>query len=169
MATIDLTDGQSGAGVVGRQAFYLMEKTLDWAEALDQHSATVISASDIFQVLDLPAEHMILHVGAEVIAASTASTVTIDIDVAAGDDMVDGADATSTGYCAAGTEGNIGWSGTASSSHVTYVPRYAATDTIDVTVASLSGVLDAGKVRVYALVADIGGVNEKSPLADVTF
>ena len=59
MATIDLTDGQSGAGVVGRQAFYIMEKTLDWAEALDQASATVISSGDIFQVLDLAAEHML--------------------------------------------------------------------------------------------------------------
>ena len=42
---------------------------------------------------------MILNAGAEVMTAFT-SSVTADIDFAAGDDIIDGADVTSTGYCA---------------------------------------------------------------------
>ena len=43
------------------------------------------SDGDIFQVLEIPANHLILNAGAEVMAAFTGSC-TLDMDFAAGDD-----------------------------------------------------------------------------------
>ena len=45
-----------------------------------------------------------MNAGAEVMKAFT-SSCTFDMDFAAGDDIIDGADITSTGFCAAGTNG----------------------------------------------------------------
>ena len=62
------------------------------------------SDGDIFQVLEIPANTLVLNAGAEVMKAFT-SSCTLDMDFAAGDDIIDGADITSTGFCAAGTNG----------------------------------------------------------------
>ena len=53
---------------------------------------------DIFQLIEIPAGTLVLFAGAEVEKAFTGSC-TLDMDFAAGDDMIDGADITSTGYC----------------------------------------------------------------------
>ena len=57
------------------------------------------SDGDIFQVLEIPANTLVLNAGAEVMKAFT-SSCTLDMDFAAGDDIIDGADITSTGFCA---------------------------------------------------------------------
>ena len=62
------------------------------------------SDGDIFQVLEIPANTLVLNAGAEVMKAFTGSC-TLDMDFAAGDDIIDGADITSTGFCAAGSNG----------------------------------------------------------------
>ena len=55
------------------------------------------SDGDVFQVLEIPANTLVINAGAEVMKAFT-SSCTLDMDFAAGDDIIDGADITSTGF-----------------------------------------------------------------------
>jgi hypothetical protein len=88
---------------------------------------------------------LVLNAGAEVMTAFT-SSVTADIDFAAGDDIVDGADVTSTGYCAAGTNGQTNT--VVGSGASTYTQFIGTTDTIDVKLAGAAAAV--GVLRVYA-------------------
>ena len=107
---------------------------------------------DIFQVLEIPANTLVLNAGAEVMKAFT-SSCTLDMDFAAGDDIIDGADITSTGFCAAGTNGQTNTIvGSAASTYTQFV---TTTDTID---AKIAGAAPAtGRLRMYATVIDLAG------------
>ena len=110
------------------------------------------SDGDIFQVLEIPANTLVLNAGAEVMSAFT-SSCTLDMDFAAGDDIIDGADITSTGFCAAGTNGQTNTIvGSAAS---TYTQFITTTDTIDATIAGAAPA--TGRLRVYATVIDLAG------------
>ena len=110
------------------------------------------AANDIFQVLELPANTLIINAGAEVMAATDAG-ITVDIDFDGGDDIVDGGDTTSTGFLAAGTNGTSNTiRGTAAS---TYTEFLTSADTIDVKV--LGAAPTTGRIRVYATVIDYNG------------
>ena len=85
---------------------------------------------DIFQVLEIPANTLVLNAGAEVMKAFT-SSCTLDMDFAGGDDIIDGADITSTGFCAAGTNGQTNT--VVGSAASTYTQFVTTTDTIDCT------------------------------------
>ena len=100
---------------------------------------------DIFQVLEIPANTLVINAGAEVMKAFT-SSCTLDMDFAAGDDIVDGADVTSTGYCAAGTNGQTNT--VVGSAASTYTQFIGTTDTIDVKLAGAAAAV--GVLRVYA-------------------
>ena len=110
------------------------------------------SDGDIFQVLEIPANTLVLNAGAEVMKAFT-SSCTLDMDFAAGDDIIDGADITSTGFCAAGTNGQTNTIvGSAASTYTQFV---TTTDTID---AKIAGAAPAtGRLRMYATVIDLAG------------
>ena len=107
---------------------------------------------DIFQVLEIPANTLVINAGAEVMSAFT-SSCTLDMDFAAGDDIIDGADITSTGFCAAGTNGQTNTIvGSAASTYTQFV---TTTDTID---AKIAGAAPAtGRLRMYATVIDLAG------------
>ncbi|MEK9738518.1 MAG: hypothetical protein VW438_02190 [Euryarchaeota archaeon] len=110
------------------------------------------SAGDVFQILEIPANTLVLNAGAEVMKAFT-SSCTLDLDFAGGDDIVDGADITSTGFCAAGTNGQTNTIvGSAAS---TYTQFITTTDTIDATIAGAAPA--TGRLRVYATVIDLAG------------
>jgi len=107
---------------------------------------------DIFQVLEIPANTLVLNAGAEVMKAFT-SSCTLDLDFGGGDDIVDGADITSTGFCAAGTNGQTNT--VVGSAASTYTQFVTTTDTID---AKIAGAAPAtGRLRVYATVIDLAG------------
>ena len=110
------------------------------------------SDGDIFQVLEIPANTLVLNAGAEVMKAFTGSC-TLDMDFAGGDDIIDGADITSTGFCAAGTNGQTNTIvGSAASTYTQFV---TTTDTID---AKIAGAAPAtGRLRMYATVIDLAG------------
>jgi len=110
------------------------------------------SDGDIFQVLEIPANTLVINAGAEVMKAFT-SSCTLDMDFAAGDDIIDGADITSTGFCAAGTNGQTNTIvGSAASTYTQFV---TTTDTID---AKIAGAAPAtGRLRMYATVIDLAG------------
>ena len=158
MATVDLTGGQgTGTFMPSRlPTMSVVEKTFDVAKLISDSTITAVTSGDIFQVIDVPAECYILHAGAEVLTAFTGTSPTCDIDFAAGDDLVDGADISSTGYLAKGTNGHVDYTAVA-----TFSNRVTATDTIDVLLAFTGGTMSAGVIRVYAILADISGKTEK--------
>ena len=157
MATYDMTDADTvgvGADSIAvlppksdSHVAYTIQATLD----IDDMVAKGYSGSDgdIFQLLEVPAGVLVINAGAEVMKAFN-SSVTADIDFAAGDDIVDGADVTSTGFCAAGSNGQTNVIGTGSAS--TYTQFMASTDTIDVKLAGAAPT--TGRIRVYAVVVD---------------
>ena len=113
------------------------------------------SDGDIFQVLEIPANTLVINAGAEVMKAFTSScTLAMDFtDGSNDDDIIDGADITSTGFCAAGSNGQTNTIvGSAASTYTQFV---TTTDTID---AKIAGSATAtGRLRMYATVIDLAG------------
>jgi hypothetical protein len=111
------------------------------------------SDGDIFQLLEIPAGTLVLFAGAEVEKAFTGSC-TLDMDFAAGDDIIDGADITSTGFCAEGTNGQSNDVTTGAAS--TFTQFISTTDTIDCKIAGAAPA--TGRLRAYACVIDCNDV-----------
>ena len=157
MATFDLTASSTtgvGANVVagipsqsGTHVVRTIQEYLD-IDALIAAGNTIANG-DVFQMLEIPAGTLVLNAGAEVMKAFTGSC-TLDMDFGGGDDIIDGADITSTGFCAAGSNGQTNVVGTGSAS--TYTQFIGTTDTIDCTVAGAAAA--TGRLRVYATVID---------------
>ena len=162
MATFDMTlSTTAGVGanvlavptVVGN-AVRTVEAILD-IDAMITAGATIANG-DIFQLLEIPAESVIVAAGAEIMKSFTASC-TCNIDFGAGDDIVDGAaldDAAGT-YLVKGSNGeaNIVNTGAASTFAAEALAVVGAADTIDVVIAGAAAA--TGRLRVYAVVADI--------------
>ena len=132
MATFDMTLGSTisteAADSIAvlpeaRRHAYMVEAVLDISK-LPSYSCT---NGDIFQLLEIPANTFVIAAGAEVLTAFDGSSPTVDIDFAAGDDIVDGGDVTSAGYLAAGSNG-----GANLTSQSTFTQLVTTTDTIDV-------------------------------------
>jgi hypothetical protein len=145
MATYDVT-GPSTAGArpgrfsAGVRTPYLVENTID-ISAINSDAGA--AQNDVLQVLDIPAETLVLHAGIEVLTALS-SSVTLDLGITGGDvdTFVDG-DTNATGYSVLTN---------------TARPVIASADTLDVLV--LSAASSAGKIRVFALLCDVSGVDE---------
>lgn len=166
MATFDLTAGSTtsteaansiAALPESRRPAYMVEAVLDISK-IDNYTCT---NGDVFQVLELPAGTFVIAAGAEVLTVFDGTTPTVDIDFAAGDDIVDGGDVTATGYLAAGTNG-----GANLTSQATFTQLVSTTDTIDVKLIAASADVTVGKLRVYAVVVDLDGVAETADEVD---
>jgi hypothetical protein len=166
MATFDLTAGSTRSTEAAnsiaalpetRRPAYLVEAILD-VEKIANYTCT---NGDIFQVLEVPANTFIIAAGAEVLKAFDGSTPTVDIDFAAGDDIVDGGDVTALGYLAAGTNG-----GANLTSQATFTQLVSTTDTIDVKLIAASADVTEGRLRVYAVVVDLDGIAETADEVD---
>jgi len=145
MATYDVT-GPSNAGArpsrmnAGVRTPYLVENVID-ISAINSDAGA--AQNDVLQVLDIPAETLILHAGIEVLTALS-NSVTLDLGITGGDvdTFVDG-DANATGYSVLTN---------------TARPVIASADTLDLLV--LDAASSAGKVRIFALLCDVSGVDE---------
>jgi len=162
MATFDMTSvDTAGVGanvlavptVVGN-VVRTVEAILD-IDAMIAAGATIANG-DIFQLLEIPAESVIVAAGAEIMKSFTASC-TCNIDFGAGDDIVDGAalDAAAGTYLVKGSNGeaNIVNTGAASTFAAEALAVVGAADTIDVVIAGAAAA--TGRLRVYAVVADV--------------
>ena len=141
MATYNVTGagGTTGHPSNGRVP-YLVENTID-VSAVNGDSGA--AQNDVLQAMDIPAETVIMEAGIEVITACS-SSVTLDLGITGGDvDIYTDGDTNATGYSAL----------TATARHVA-----AAADTLDVLV--LSAASSAGKIRVWAIMCDVSGINE---------
>ena len=141
MATYDKTGvgGTTGHPSNGRTP-YLVENTIDISAI---NGATGTATGDIVQALDIPAETLIMQAGIEVLTALS-SSVTMDLGITGGDvdNFVDG-DTNATGYSTL----------TATANQV-----IASADTLDV--LTLSADSSAGKIRVWAVLCDVSGIDE---------
>jgi len=141
MATYDLT---AAGGTTGHSSNdrtpYLVENTIDIA-AINGDSGA--AQNDVLRALDIPAETLIMEAGIEVITACSGS-VTLDLGITGGDvdRYVDG-DTNATGFSAP----------TATARTIV-----ASADTLDVLVLSADST--AGKIRVFAVLCDVSGVDE---------
>ena len=167
MATFDMTskatagvDADSIAAATSRHAamgMYMREARLDIAKMVeDGYSCT---DGDIFQLLEIPANTMVLFAGAEVETAFNGSSPTVDIDFAAGDDIVDGGDVSSAGFLASGSNG----AAMTTSGTITFTQHVTTTDTIDVKLIASSADVTSGILRVVACCVDTGPRGRVAP------
>jgi hypothetical protein len=164
MATFDMTSsataGVSSNSIAALPAsrdgmnMRMVEAILDIGKITD-YSCT---DGDIFQLLEIPANTFVLFAGAEVLTAFNGTSPTVDIDFAAGDDIIDGGDVTSTGILAEGSNGQANDVTTGAAS--TFTQFISTTDTIDVKLIAGSADVTSGKLRVYACVVDVNGAQE---------
>ena len=139
MATHSKVTGGTAGHPSTRRKPYWVENTVDL-------SLFDPAASDVVQVLNVPAETCVINAGLEVLTASP-SSVTLDLgDGGDADRYIDGLDSTSTGHGAL----------VAHASNAGHV--YGSADTIDVTV--LGATDNASKIRVWAIMCDISGSDE---------
>ena len=168
MATFDLTSSAT-AGVNSNSIAALpasrnglnmrmIEGILD-IDKLTNYSCT---NGDIFQVVEIPANTMVLFAGAEVLKAFDGSSPTVDIDFAEGDDIVDGGDVTSTGFLASGSNG----AAMTTSGTITFTQHVTTPDTIDVKLIASSADVTTGRLRVVACVVDTNGAQELATEVD---
>jgi hypothetical protein len=141
MATYNVTGSGGTTGHPSRvRRPYLVENTID-ISAINGDSGA--AQNDVIQALDIPAETVIMEAGIEVLTALS-SSVTVDLGITGGDvDIYVDGDTNATGYAAL----------TGTARHVA-----ASADTLDVLV--LGAASSAGKIRVWAVMCDVSGVDE---------
>jgi hypothetical protein len=153
MATYNVTGvgGTTGHPSNGRTP-YLVENTID-VSAVNGDSGS--AQNDVLKCIDVPAETLIMAAGVEVLTACSSSVV-IDIGVTGStagfsdpDAYVDGYDATGAAY----------------SRSLGVLPLLAKTaETLDALLAGAAST--AGKIRVWAILCDISGVDETDRQSD---
>tara|TARA_R110000851_G_scaffold74817_1_gene165018 strand:- start:291 stop:755 length:465 start_codon:yes stop_codon:yes gene_type:complete len=141
MGTVNVTGvgGTTGHPSNGRTP-YLVENTIDLSAI---RADTGPDNADVLQVLDIPAETLIMEAGIEVITALS-SSATMDMGITGGDvDIYVDGDTNATGY------GTL----TATARHIA-----ASADTLDILIGGADS--SAGKIRVWAVLCDVSGVDE---------
>ena len=170
MATYDMTSS-STTGVSSNSIAVLPSETgmgaMRMVQAYLDIDALVAAGysgadGDIFQLLEIPAGCLVLFAGAEVEKAFTGSC-TLDMDFAAGDDIIDGADITSTGFCAEGSHGQSNDVTTGAAS--TFTQFVSSTDTIDCKIAGAAPA--TGRLRAYACIIDCNDLGAAGKATDV--
>ena len=168
MATFDLTSSAT-AGVNSNSIAALAEsrnglnmRMIEGILDIDKLTNYSCTNGDIFQVVEIPANTMVLFAGAEVLKAFDGSSPTVDIDFAEGDDIVDGGDVTSTGFLASGSNG----AAMTTSGTITFTQHVTTTDTIDVKLIASSADVTTGRLRVVACVVDTNGAQELATEVD---
>src|SRR6056300_1316061 len=141
MGTINVTGagGTTGHPSNGRTP-YLVENTIDLSAI---RSDTGPDNGDVLQVIDIPAETLVMEAGIEVITALS-SSATMDLGITGGDvDIYVDGDTNATGY------GTL----TATARHIA-----ATADTLDILIGGADS--SAGKIKVWAVMCDVSGVDE---------
>ena len=159
MATYDVT-GPGGVNRPGRynpgiRTPYLVENTIDVSQI---NSAAGSAQNDVLQCIDVPAETLVMAAGVEVLTACSSSVV-IDIGITGStagfsdpDAFVDAYDATGASYAARDV------------ADAAPMLTCKVADTIDALMAGAAST--AGKIRVWAVLCDIAGVDETDRQSD---
>lgn len=149
MATVDVSSGINAGTKPSRSAIgapYVVETTLNFATATTT-KGSALAATDVLEVLDIPAETLIMNAGYEVTAAITGD-VTVDLGVTGidADNFIDGA--TLSGSSTVGAYAQA---------PAAYQPIVigASADTLDLLIATSTTAISAGTIRVWAVLCDI--------------
>ena len=151
MATIDLSNGLGGAPRPVRSLTnipYFVEREIDWAVAATT-KASALAAADVIEAIDVPANTMVLNAGIEVTAVATGesndNTLDLGITGVDADAFVDGFDLDAAA------------AGAYAQNAAAFQPLIVgAADTIDLLIATATTAPTGGKVRVWAVLCDIG-------------
>jgi hypothetical protein len=151
MATIDLSNGLGGAPRPARSLTnmpYFVEKTIDFAVAATA-KGSALAAADVIEVIDVPANTMVINAGLQVVTVATGessdTTVDLGITTTEPDNFVDGFDLDAAA------------AGAYAQNAAAFQPLIVGTaDTIDLLIATATTAPTGGKVRVWALMCDIG-------------
>jgi hypothetical protein len=151
MATIDLSNGLGGAPRPVRSLTnipYFVEKTIDFAVAATA-KGSALAAADVIEVIDVPANTMVINAGLQVITVATGessdTTVDLGITTTEPDNFVDGFDLDAAA------------AGAYAQNAAAFQPLIVGTaDTIDLLIATATTAPTGGKVRVWAVMCDIG-------------
>ena len=151
MPTIDLSNGLGGAPRPVRSLTntpYFVEKTIDFAAAAAA-KGSALAAADIIEVIDVPAGTMVINAGLQVITVSTGESAdnTLDLGITGvdADCFVDGFDLDAAA------------AGAYAQNAAAFQPLIVGTaDTIDLLIATATTAPTGGKVRVWAVMCDIG-------------
>ena len=151
MATIDLSNGLGGAPRPVRSLTnmpYFVEKTIDFAVAATA-KGSALAAADVIEVIDVPAGTMVLNAGLQVVTVATGessdTTVDLGITTTEPDNFVDGFDLDAAA------------AGAYAQNAAAFQPLIVGTaDTIDLLIATATTAPTGGKVRVWAVLCDIG-------------
>lgn len=148
MATVTTLSGAKGLHRTGGRQVVVLENTIDFAAAATA-KGSALAAADIIQAITVPAKHMIINAGLEVITANVggSSDVALDLGVTGldVDVFVDGFD-----YDAASV-------GDYAQNPATFQPIVigATADTIDLLIAAATTAPTGGSVRVWAVVVPV--------------
>lgn len=151
MATIDLSNGLGGAPRPVRSLTnmpYFVEKTIDFAVAATA-KGSALAAADVIEVIDVPAGTMVLNAGLQVTAVATGESndTTVDLGITGVD-----ADAFVDGFDLDAAAANAYAQNAAA-----FQPLIVGSaDTIDLLIATATTAPTGGKVRVWAVLCDIG-------------
>lgn len=148
MATVSSFVRTGGKGNPGRKP-YFVEVEIDMAEAATA-KGSALASSDVLQAITVPADHVVMWAGMECTETPAGGTGTVlDLGITGNDPdrFVDGFayDSASAGDYA--TMANTG------------VPLpLGSEDTIDVLIQAATTVSTSGKVRVFAVLMEVGGL-----------
>ena len=153
MGTVNLTGTGTGTGHMSMsdvKVLYSIEVNVTAAAAVAEKGSALANA-DILQILDLPADSLLLGAGINVTTADTQGSPDITMDLGIGgavDIFVDGGAPTSTGYLAAGSNGATGFENGI---------LVSSADTLDIVLGQASSFSSADDwvIRVYVVLMDI--------------
>lgn len=148
----DLTNGSNTNHMsrTGANVPYTVEKVVSMADAVALKGSSLANA-DVLEVIPVPANTLLHGAVAYVEDVVLSTGATFDLDVAGGDDFIDGGDLTTAGWVAAGSNGLLPFG--ANSVIIT------SADTIDMTLAVTGSVApDTGTVRVVAYMSDLAEI-----------
>lgn len=148
MATIDLKQGGSAAGLEVRPTAQpgVVSVKVRAADAVAA-KGSALAAADIIEIMDIPAGTAVGFATLNVVTADTGTTLTFDLgDTATADEFVDGADGTTTGYKAQGTNGVF-----------SQKILYSSASTLELLVATATSANDDWEVDVLFEVTDYSG------------
>lgn len=141
ISTLDRTGSTFPSRASNVKVPYVIEFELDFAKALVA-KGSALAAADIIEVLTLPAGAVVLDVGAEVKTVADSTTLTLHVGTGAdADEWVVSQDGKVLGYAPDLDSAPV-------------INSYPTGDTIDVTLATLTGTLTSGVYRVWALIYD---------------
>ena len=129
---------------------YMVESVVNFEEQ-------IAASGDVYQMIQVPAETLILHAGAEIVAAVT-SGGSVDFDVDTG--------VTANQWVAAYSTLTVGYMSIVDDTSTSPLQRITTADTIDLTCNTSTATV--GIIRVYAVLLDVSDVEEEWLGSDAT-